>query len=74
MDKLVKAINISGTNIIIVSKIDIMKKIGIYKYYYKEEIISYNNFEEFKENIINILKVNCELCKKIYFSGNPYVI
>lgn len=51
-----------------------MKKIGIYKYYYKEEIISYNNFEEFKENIINILKVNCELCKEIYFSGNPYVI
>ena len=74
MDKLIKSINISGTNIIIVSKIDIMKKIGIYKYYYKEEIISYNNFEEFKENIINILKVNCELCKEIYFSGNPYVI
>lgn len=74
LDKLIKAINISGTNHIILSKTDIIQKINIYKFYYQNKLLSFNNIENFKNNIINILKNNCNNCKNIYFSDNPYLI
>ena len=74
LDKLIKAINISGTNNIILSKIDIIQKINIYKFYYNNKLLLFDNFDDFRNKIINILKDNCKLCKNIYFSNNPYLI
>ena len=74
MDKLIKAINISGTNCLIISKIDVIKKLDIYKFYYNDKLIKFNSYKEFEINIKHILKKNCELIKNIYLSDNPYSI
>ena len=74
MDKLIKAINISGTNNLVISKIDVIKKLDIYKFYYNEKLIKCNNYNEFEINIKHILKKNCESLRRIHLSDNPHTV
>jgi adenylosuccinate synthase len=74
LDKLIKAINISGTNIIVISKVDIIQKLNIFKYICEEKIHICNNLKELQNIITKIIKENCNLCKEIYFSKSPYII
>lgn len=55
MDLLLKSIWINQINKIIINKCDILKKINVYKFYLKDEINIYNNFNDFKTNIVNII-------------------
>ena len=72
VDKLIKAINISGTTSLIISKVDIIQKLGIYKIYYKEKLISYENYNNMKDDLISIICSNCIICKDIFISNNPH--
>ena len=74
LDKLIKAINISGTNTIILSKADVIQKVNIYKFYYNNELLSFKSYNEFKNNIYYFIKNNCKICNNIYFSDNPFSI
>ena len=74
LDKLIQAINISGTNIIVISKVDIIQKLNIFKYIYQEKINICNNLEDLQNNITKIIKENCSLCSQIYYSNTPYNI
>lgn len=69
LDKLVKAINISGTNIIYVSKIDVIMKVGIYKLYHNGELQQFSNIEQMQNYINNVLTECCEI-ENIYYSGD----
>lgn len=73
LDKLIKAINISGCNNIVISKCDILKELNIYKYFYNNKIVKFNNFIELKENLINILILKTEFLNEnnIIFSSSP---
>jgi adenylosuccinate synthase len=74
LDKLIKAINISGTTHLVISKVDIIEQLGVYKYYYNNQLINVDNSDNMQEEIsINIL-TNTLFCKHIYFSNNPYSI
>jgi len=74
LDKLIKAINISGTTHLVISKVDIIEQLGVYKYYYNNQLINVDNSDIMQEEIsINIL-TNTLFCKHIYFSNNPYSI
>ena len=70
LDKLIKATNISGTTHIIMSKIDILERVKIFKLIYNSTIIEFNSISEIKTYIENIVKKNCILVKDIIFSDN----
>ena len=68
LDKLVDAIKISGTTVIIISKVDVIKELNIYKLYYRSNLLSFNNFIEMEEFINKILKENCNFLEEIIYS------
>jgi len=70
LDKLIKAINISGTTDLIVSKVDILEKAKIFKVIYKSEVVEYKNINDMLSSVENILKSNCRLLDNINFSNN----
>ncbi len=68
LDKLISAVKISGTTIIVISKVDIIKKINLYKLYHNSNLISFDNFTEMKKYINNVLKENTNLLDEIIYS------
>lgn len=72
VDYLIKAINISGTTHLIISKIDIIQKINIFKLIYNEKIITFNDFNSLKRFINDLLIRKCLFIKDIIYSDNPY--
>ena len=71
LDKLIIAINISGTTNLIVSKIDILRRVGIFKYIYEEKVWTFDTIEEMIENITRILTEKCTGMKQLIFSESP---
>ncbi len=74
LDLLIKAINISGTTHLIISKIDVLEKLCKYKIIHNDTIISYDNMSNMKKYINSILISNCLYIKDIIYSNNPYKI
>ena len=66
LDKLMESINISGTNIVIISKIDVLKKLNLFKLYHFSKLIKFDNFNDMKDYINTNLKKECNLDKIIY--------
>ena len=71
VDKLIKAVNISGTTDIIISKIDVLDKIKVCKYYVKGVLKEVYDIDELKVNLKVSLRLNCPLLKNIIFSNSP---
>ena len=74
LDLLVKAINISGTTHVIISKVDILEKLCMYKLLYNNKIITFDTIDSLKKFITGILISKCLFIKDIVFSSNPYKI
>ena len=70
LDKLICAINISGTTHLIISKIDIIEKVNIFKLIYKNSISRFNSVNELKEFINTIIKSKCKYIEKIVYSDS----
>ena len=68
LDKLVDAIRISGTTIILISKIDVIKNLNKYKLYHNSTLIDFENFDSMKTYIDKNLKENCPLLENITYS------
>ena len=68
LDKLISAVKISGTTIIIISKVDVIKKINIYKLYHNSNLLSFDTFTEMKKYINTVLKENSNLLDEIIYS------
>jgi len=69
LDYLIKAIRISGVNILVVNKCDVLRALGIHKLFYNDRIYEFESIRKFTDFI------NCELLlktevKKIHFSFN----
>ena len=69
VDRLVRAINISGCNNIVISKTDVLEKVGKFKILNND--IEYRNLEELKKEIKEKLLPNCPLLKRIIYSNSP---
>ena len=74
LDKLIEAINVSGTNYIILSKTDVLENVGVYKFIYKENILQFENLSQFKQRVKNILDEGCLFLSDIVFSSDPRTI
>lgn len=70
LNKLIIAINISGTTDIIISKVDVLDKLGFYKLYNNNNLIEFNNMNDMKNYIIENLNNKCPLLDNITFSSN----
>ena len=68
LDKLISAVKISGTTIIIISKVDVIKKINVYKLYHNSNLLSFDTFTEMKKYINTVLKENSNLLDEIIYS------
>lgn len=74
LDKLIESINISGCNKVIMSKIDVLEKLGIFNLFFKNQLIEFNKIDEMLHFIKGNLGDNCEEFESIVFSDNPYSI
>ena len=74
LDKMIYAINTSGTNIIIMSKIDILEKINTFAYIYNSDYVVCDNKDDFIKNINTIILNKCNIVDKIIYSDNPETI
>ena len=70
LDKLIHAINISGTNYLIISKIDIVCEVGVFKYYFKNTLHTCQNIKCMKSCLIEIIKHHTNIVD-IMFSNKP---
>ena len=73
LDLLVKAITISGTTHLIISKIDVLEKVGKFKLFYEEELKIFESIDEMKR-FINDTLTKCGYLKKVVYSNSPYKI
>lgn len=74
LDKLIKSINISGCNIVIISKEDVLELVGVFNVIYDYQLINFDTLDKMKEYIKNVLIINCEDIDSIIFSNNPHSI
>lgn len=74
IDKLIQAINMSGTTDLIISKIDIAEQVRIFKIIYSNKVIEFENMNNMKENIATLLHNYCDGLESIYFSKSPLEI
>lgn len=74
LDLLIKAINISGTTHVVISKIDVLEKVGIFKLIYNDKINQFCSVDSTKKFITELIISKCLHLKDIVYSSNPYKI
>ena len=74
LDKLVKATNISGTTHVIMSKIDILKNVKLYKLIYNNNLVEFDLLDNMTNYIKTIILQSCPLVKEVIFSDNHETI
>ena len=74
VDKLIRAIQISGCTDIIISKTDILEKAHNFKFIYESRIQSFPSLQSFKQQLQFLIKHYCKTVKNILFSDNVETI
>ena len=70
LDKLIQAINISGTTHLIMSKIDIVVDVGVFKYYFQNTLHKCDDIHTMKTQLVELLKTHTTV-REIVFSSKP---
>ena len=65
LDKLEQAINISGTTHIIISKVDVLEKVGVFQFIYMGKMFKFENISEMKLKLNEFITTNCKFIQKI---------
>lgn len=74
MDDLIKATNINGVTTMIINKLDILEQLKVFKLVmFKTEYV-FDSSDEFKEFIIDNIRLYCPTVKEIKFSVTPFDI
>jgi adenylosuccinate synthase len=71
VNKLIKALYYSGTTDLIISKIDILESINIFKYIYNDEICSFDSSQLMIESITKLIHDNNNYVSNILLSRSP---
>lgn len=71
LDKLIESINISGTTHLVISKVDVLKKVNVFKYYFRNNLKEAFDLKLMETDLNLMLKFNCPLLKQICFSNSP---
>ena len=65
---------VSGTTYVIVSKVDILQKLNLFKLYEENVLHTFNTYEQMKTHITFVITSKCPLVQDIMFSSSPYHI
>ena len=71
MDKLIKSINMTGSTYIIISKVDILKQVNLFKLIHNSDIISFDTLDDMTNYVSSSLHSNCPLVQNIIYSDSP---
>ena len=71
LDKLISAINITGTTVVFISKIDILQQLNLYKLFYLKNMMEFNTIQTMTDFVSNRLQSSCPLLTHVVFSDNP---
>ena len=71
INKLIQALYYSGTTELIISKIDILEEVNIFKYIYNNEICSFDSIELMIESIIKLINESNNYVSNILLSRSP---
>lgn len=71
MDKLLKAIEVTGTNKLILSKVDVLEKVGVFKIYSNGGLIEFHSLEDFIYYVNNKIRSKENYITAIYYSDSP---
>lgn len=74
MDRLIKSINISGTTVVIVSKVDVVQALNMFNIIKNNTIVTFSSLEVMKSYIIDEIKKNCPDVEDIFFSNDPETV
>ena len=74
MDKLIKSINMTGSNYIIISKVDILKQVNIFKLIHNNVIVPFGSFSEMSQYITSSLHKHCKFVQNVIYSDSPEYI
>lgn len=70
LDKLILAINVSGTTIVVISKNDVLQKVQVFKLIHKEQVLSFHTLMEMQLYIQNYLQSSCKMISQVVFSDD----
>jgi len=70
LDKLCKALLVTGTTCCIISKTDVLDITKKFKLFYEDELHSFNNYETMREYIDNIVFIKCPHLKTVLYSDD----
>ena len=68
---MITATNISGTTHLIISKVDILEEIKVFKLIFNEKIIEFTDIKSMKLFITNEIMKKNNILKKIIYSNSP---
>ncbi len=71
LDKLIDSANITGTTNIVISKCDIMEKLGEYRLFHMGSQIRFSNLKEMANYIEKTMEEQCPLVDIVIFSNSP---
>lgn len=76
LSRLIKSINESGTNILVLQKWDILQEVDLiinnaFNFYYEAELITSIGLHDMIEKILHILRAHCKALQKIVIEGSP---
>lgn len=74
LDKLIDAIIISGTTVLIISKTDILEKVELYNYIYQSNLHHFNSSDDMQKSIKDLVLSKCNLLKKVIFSDDVEIV
>jgi adenylosuccinate synthase len=71
LDKLIYAMNIAGSNILVMSKCDILIELGIFNLFFGSELLKFHSWNDMRDFIESSLRENCRDLEVIHFSSSP---
>ncbi len=71
LDKLISAINVTGTTVVFISKVDILQQLNLYKLIYENNTNEFESMRHMQSFISTILHDKCAFLKNITYSGDP---
>jgi adenylosuccinate synthase len=74
LDLLLKAINISGTTHLIISKCDVLESANTFKLYHQNDLVQFSELSTMMIYIMDVVKENCRMVENIQFSFSPETI
>ncbi len=74
LNRLIDAINLSGSTDIILNTCDVLKEVEHYKLFYNREILSFGSIESITTFVENRVKDHCDLVSLISFSYSPLFV